>query len=453
MRVAYARALRNPVSAIGIAVTTAGALIFLCLFALHGAGFLQNPYIGILIFVLIPAVFIVGLLLIPVGIWLERRREAASGEPRRWPKVDLNDPTQRRMVAFIAIATVANVLILSMASYGAVEYSESQAFCGQVCHAVMEPEFVAHGDGLHGRVHCVQCHVGPGAGEFVTAKLNGTRQLWLAATGTYARPIPAPVESLPDVQDTCEQCHRPDRFVGDTLDVIYEHANDAANTETKTTVRLHVGGPVSGTGSGTGIHWHMNRANEIEYVALDDRRENIAYVRVVTPDGRMREFFGEGVKDSDVAGRPRRRMNCLDCHNRPAHTFASSPARVVDTALGQGLFSAKIPFIRREAVRALGASYPTQELAAEGIDREIREGVGAHQPRTYEEADLRRAIEVTQRLYRDNVFPGMKVGWGTYPHQLGHTESNGCFRCHDDSHKTKDGVAISQDCELCHSIE
>jgi hypothetical protein len=340
-----------------------------------------------------------------------------------------------------------------MASYGAVEYSESQAFCGQVCHTVMEPEFVAHADGLHGQVQCVQCHVGPGAGGFATAKLNGTRQLWLAATGTYAAPIPAPVETLPAVQDTCERCHKPDRFVGDRLDVIYEHANNAANTETKTTVRLHVGGPVAGTGSGMGIHWHMNRANQIEYVALDDKRENIAYVRVATPDGRVREFLGDGVKESDIAGKPRRRMDCLDCHNRPAHTFGSSPARAVDAALGQGLISAKIPFIRREAVRALGGAYASQELGLEGIDREIRKGVNAAEPRTFEEADLRRAIEVAQRIYRNNVFPSMKVGWGTYPNHLGHIESNGCFRCHDDSHKTKEGVAISQDCELCHTIE
>src|SRR6266545_4854640 len=195
MRVTFARALRNPVSAIGIALTTASALLFLFLFMLHVFGFVQNPYVGILVFILIPAVFVAGLLIIPVGVWLERRREAAGLEPRRWPKIDLNDPTQRRMIGFISIATIANVLILSMASYGAVEYSESQPFCGQVCHTVMEPEFVAHADGLHGRVHCVECHVGPGAGGFVSAKLNGTRQLWLAATGTYPRPIPTPVET------------------------------------------------------------------------------------------------------------------------------------------------------------------------------------------------------------------------------------------------------------------
>jgi hypothetical protein len=353
----------------------------------------------------------------------------------------------------VASLTLANVAILSVASYGAVEYSESQQFCGQACHAVMEPEFTAHQSGPHAQVHCVACHVGPGAGGFISAKLNGTRQLWLASTGTFNRPIPTPIESMPDVRTSCEQCHWPDRFVGDKVKVLYEHANDEANTETKTTVRLHVGGPVSGSGSGTGIHWHMNRANEIEYVALDEKREQIPYVRVATPDGRVREYFAEGVAAADLAGKPRRRMDCLDCHNRPAHRFGASPERAVDAAIGEGRISGKIPFIRRDAVRALMAPYASHEVAVPEIERALRDAVNARLPHAFEEADLRRAIGVTQAIYRSSVFPSMKVGWGTYPNQIGHTVSTGCFRCHDENHKTTDGAAISQDCELCHSFE
>ena len=317
----------------------------------------------------------------------------------------------------------------------------------------MEPEFTAHQSGPHARVHCVACHVGPGPGGFVAAKLNGTRQLWLASTGTFSRPIPTPLESMPDVRMSCEQCHWPDRFVGDKVNVIYEHADDEANTQTMTTVRLHVGGPITGTGSGTGIHWHMNRGNEIEYVALDEKREQIPYVRVATPDGRVREYFAEGVTAADVAGKARRRMDCLDCHNRPAHRFGSSPERAVDAAIGEGRINAKIPFIRRDAVRALMTPYASHEVAVTEIERTLRDAANARLPHAFEEADLRQAIGVTQAIYRSNVFPSMKVGWGTYPNQIGHTVSTGCFRCHDENHKTTDGVAISQDCELCHSFE
>lgn len=453
MRPQLAVALRNPISAMGVALAIANAFLFLILHALHLLGFLQTPYIGILVFILVPALFVIGLLFIPIGLWLEHRRMRAGVAAPVWPRIDLNDPGQRRILISVTVLTLVNMAILSMASFGAVEYSESQQFCGQVCHSVMEPEFVAHQNGPHGRVLCVACHVGPGAGGFVTAKLNGTRQLWLAVNGTHSRPIPTPLENMPDVRTSCEQCHWPYRFVGDTIKVFYEHADDEANTQTKTTVRLHVGGPVSGTGSGTGIHWHMNRANEIEYIALDDKREQIPYVRVGMPDGRVREYFAEGVTEGDLSGRARRRMDCLDCHNRPAHQFGSTPERAVDAALGEGLISTKIPFIRREAVRALSAAYTTQDVGLAQVERSIRDAMNARLPRAFEEADLRRAIGVTQAIYQSNVFSSMKVGWGTYPDQIGHTVSTGCFRCHDEGHKTRDGIAIRQECELCHTIE
>ncbi len=449
----FVAALRNRISAFGVALTTASAFLFLVLVALESLGFLQNPYAGIVVFVMVPALFVAGLLLIPVGLWLERRRRDAGVAEQAWPKLDLSDVAIRGTLLFVVVATIVNLGLLSWASYGAVQYSESQQFCGQACHAVMEPEFVAHQNGLHARVHCVDCHVGPGAQGFVKAKLNGTYELALAVTSRYPRPIPTPFEGLPGVRASCEQCHWPDRFVGDAIKVFYEYANSEANTPTKTTVRLHVGGRISGTGTGTGIHWHMNRANEIEYVALDDKREQIPYVRVATPDGRVREYFAKGVTAGDLTARPRRRMDCLDCHNRPAHAFGSKPERAVDAALGEGLISAKIPFIRQEAVRALRADYPTQAVALTRIDQSIREAVNARQPHAFEEAELRQAIAVTQGIYRTNIFPSMRVAWGTYANQLGHMTSPGCFRCHDEDHKGKDGLAIGQNCELCHAIE
>jgi hypothetical protein len=446
-------ALRHPISRIGVALTTASALLFIFLLVIDVLGVLQNPYAGIVVFILVPALFVFGLLLIPVGLWLERRRTAGGVAGPPWPRLDLNDAGIRRAVFLLITATLVNLGIVSIASYGTVQYTESQAFCGQACHAVMEPEFVAHRAGPHGRVHCVACHVGPGAGGFLTAKLNGTRQLALAVTGTHPRPIPTPVENMPTVESSCENCHQPDRFVGDVIKVFYEHADDETNTPTKTTARVHVGGPIGGAGRGSGIHWHMNRGNAVEYVALDDKREQIPYVRVTTPDGRVREYFAEGVATAAIEGKPRRRMDCLDCHNRPAHRFGSTPERAVDAALGAGQINAKIPFVRREAVRALRGAYTTQDIALREIERSMREAMNARLPHTFEEADLRQAIGVTQAIYRHNVFPSMKIGWGTYPDQLGHTTSNGCFRCHDENHKTRDGLAIRQECELCHTIE
>ncbi len=453
MRPVFAAALQNPISRIGVALTTATGLLFVFLLTIQVLGYLQNLYAGVVVFVLVPALFVVGLLLIPIGLWIERRRAARGVAAPAWPRIDLNDPAIRRAVFLLMAATAVNLGIVSMASYGAVEYTESEAFCGQACHSVMEPEFTAHQAGPHGRVPCVACHVGPGAGGFLTAKLNGTRQLALAVRGTHARPIPTPIEAIPSVVGSCENCHHPDRFVGDVIKVLYEHADDEANTQTKTTLRIHVGGPIGGTGSGAGIHWHMNRANHVEYVALDARRERIPYVRVSAPDGGVREYFAEGVRPADIEGRPRRRMDCLDCHSRPAHRFAASPEREVDEAIGAGQISAAIPFIRREAVRALRGQYANREIAFQGIDRSIREAVNVPSPSEPAAAELRRAIGVTQAIYARSIFPSMNVGWGTYVDQIGHTLATGCFRCHDDGHKTSEGLAIRQECELCHAIE
>jgi nitrate/TMAO reductase-like tetraheme cytochrome c subunit len=445
----FARVLKNRVSATGVALTTASALLFVALVVLEVAGVLENPYAGLVVFVMVPALFVAGLLLIPFGLWLERR---AAGD-RQGPVVDLGHRATRRMGVFLAAATVVNLVILSLASYGAVEYSESQSFCGQVCHTVMEPEFVAHQNGPHAKVHCVTCHVGPGARGMIHAKVNGIRQVYLVATGGYRQPIPTPVEDLPSTAHTCQQCHWPDRHIGDVVKVIAEHADDEANTPTTTTVKLHVGGATGGTGYGTGIHWHTNPANAIEYVAGDEKLEQIPYVRQTAPDGTVHEYFAEGADPAALAAKPRHRMECIDCHSRPAHSFGETPERAVDAAIANGQIDRSIPFVRREAVRALTATYPAREAAPAEIDKSIRAALQTSSSAGVDQAAVGRAISATQAIYNRNIFPTMKVTWGSYPNQVGHTTANGCFRCHDDQHKTRDGRAIRQDCELCHTIE
>ena len=450
MRPVVSAVLRSRIAAVGATLTTAGALLFVVLIALDFFGVIENPYAGIVIFVLVPAIFVFGLLLIPIGLWVDRRRGRIELPPVAFT---LADPNVRRAMIFVLAATIINLGLVSFASFGAVEYSESQEFCGQTCHPVMRPHFVAHQFGPHARVHCVSCHVGPGAGAFLSAKLNGSRQLWLVASHSFQQPIPSPIHNLPPVEGTCETCHWPDRYIGDIIKVFYEYADDAENTETKTTVRLHVGGAVKGTGIGSGIHWHMNRSNVVEYLAADEKREQIAYVKSTAGDGTVREYFGEGVAPADVAGKALRRMDCTDCHNRPAHTFGTTPERAIDAAIGAGLIDRTIPFIRREAVRAVSANYATHDTADQQIDRSIRDALKTNLPHGFEEAVLRRSIAVTQAIYRRNVFPEMDITWGTYANQSGHTTSNGCFRCHADTHKTRDGLTIKQDCESCHSIE
>jgi hypothetical protein len=451
------RLVRNAISFAGMILATISAVLFLVVFLADLFGWHTNPYLGIVFFLILPAFFIAGLLLIPLGAWLERKKRSRGKHPSdlRWPRFDLNDPTQRTAAFIVAVLTMANVVIVSLAAYRGIEYMDSVQFCGQVCHGVMKPEFTAYQDGPHSRVTCVQCHIGPGASWFARSKLSGTRQVFAVSLNTFSRPIPSPVQNLRPAREVCEQCHWPEKFHGDKIQRVFEYAEDEANTESVTTLDVHVGGGSERLGIATGIHWHMNVANEIEYIATDDKRQVIPYVRLKDRFGNVREYTAEGVTPDQLAKGERRRMDCMDCHNRPSHPMAPTAEKAVNSAMAQGEIPKNLPYVRREAVKALKATFATQEAADEGISRALREFYRTQYQQVYmtRRQDVERAVTSAQNVYNRNVFPEMNVQFGTYPNNIGHMDSPGCFRCHDDNHKTKDGKTISQDCDTCHHIE
>ena len=445
---------RSAISMAGAALTSVSAVVFLIFVALDALSVFRNPYIGLLIYLALPTGFLLGLLLIPLGNWRLRRRERA-GVQTDWPTIDFRNPQTRTTAAIIAFATVLNIVIISMASYGAVHYMETPGFCGQVCHSVMQPEFVAHQDAPHASVACVECHVGGGATSFARSKITGVRQLAHLVIGKYPRPIPVPVRNMRPARDTCEQCHWPEKIHGDNTRVIHEYAADEKNTETVTTLQVHVGGGSERLGIARGIHWHMNLANVVEYISTDDKRQVIPWVRVTDRLGGVREYTAEGVTPDQLAKGEHRRMDCMDCHNRPSHQIAATPERAVDELIARDAIPRTLPFVRRETVKALKGGYPTQEAAGEGISRALRDFYRSQYPRAYmsQRQDVETAVQAADTIYRRNVFPGMNVQFGTYPNNIGHIDFPGCFRCHDDNHKAKDGKTISQDCETCHKIE
>jgi NapC/NirT cytochrome c family, N-terminal region len=446
---------KNPLSLVGAILATLGAVLFLIVFFLDVLGLHTNPYLGIVFFIVLPSIFIAGLLLIPLGAWRQRRRRLAGKAEFHWPTLNLNDPRQRSFAFFIVAITLVNIVIVSIAAYSGVEYMDSVPFCGQVCHTVMEPEFAAYEDGAHSRVTCVQCHIGPGAGWFVRSKLSGARQVVAVTLGTHSRPIASPVHNLRPARETCEQCHWPEKFHGDRVRVIRDYAEDEKNTETAVTLNVHVGGGSDKLDIATGIHWHMNVANEIEYITTDDKRQVIPWVRMKDRFGNVREYTVDGVTPEDLAKGERRRMDCVDCHNRPAHPFDPTADKAVNRALATGRMSKTLPFIKREATAALKQTYPSQTAALDAIAARLREFYRTQQPTVYmgRRQDVERAVTATQQLYRRNVFPAMNVTWGTYANNIGHMDFPGCFRCHDAGHTTKDGKSIGQSCDLCHSIQ
>jgi len=447
--------LRNGWSIAGALLTTVAAVVFLVVFLADQFGLHTNPYLGIVFFVVLPAFFVLGLLMMPFGGWLERRRRRRGRAPAAWPRLDLSEPAGRQRALLFVALTGANLVIISLASYRGIEYMDTPQFCGQVCHQVMKPEFVAYQSAPHARVACVECHVAPGAAGLAEAKLSGVRRVVAALRHSHARPIPPLRGGRLPARETCERCHWPEKTHGDVIKRVAEYANDERNSETITTLRLKVGGGSEPLGAASGIHWHINVANEIEYLAADEMAEVIAWVRLEDRNGVVREYVRPGARPETSNGNQRRRMDCMDCHNRPSHPIAPSAARAVDEQLALEAIPKDLPFVRRESIRALEVEYPTEGEAMAGIARALGDFYrGAYKDVSdARRSDVDRAVRAVQGVYRRNVFPDMRVTFGTYPNHIGHVDAPGCFRCHNDELVAKDGRTIGQDCGTCHSIE
>jgi NapC/NirT cytochrome c family protein len=440
---------RHPVAITGAVIATAAAVVFIALTIGIVAGlFEHNPYAGLVVFVAVPALLVAGLLLVPLGMWLQRRKvERDPNAAGDWPILDFRRASVRRTALAITALTAANVVIILLAGYGSLHWMESPQFCGQVCHTPMHPQFTAWSGATHARVACVDCHIGEGAAAFVHAKLNGVRQMVHVMTNAVPAPIPPGAEMPPGAQArTCGACHRPGRAAGDRIRTIREYADDESNSETTTTLLMHVGG---GSSSPRSIHWHADPSVRIEYVATDAERQMIPYVKVTDAKGQMKEYRAPDTTDQAIGGGTRRTMDCVDCHNTVGHPIAATSEQAVDRALAAMPESRKLPFARREGVRLVKESYPSQDEALSAIDRELRKFYASRHG-SADDAALARTVAAVQEAYRRNVFPSMKVTFGSYPDNRGHVTSNGCFRCHDDSHEAKDGSKISGDCEYCH---
>jgi nitrate/TMAO reductase-like tetraheme cytochrome c subunit len=439
--------LRHPLAIAGALIATAASVVFIALLIAMLTGLLENPYAGLVVFIAIPALFVLGLLLIPVGVRLDRRTRLAEGDTRDdWPVIDFRNAHVRRTALAITALTAVNVVILLLAGYGSLHYMDSPAFCGQACHKPMHPQFTAWQNASHARIPCATCHISEGAKGFVHAKLSGVRQLVHVVTNSIPEPIP-PGTGMPSGAQAvlCLGCHQPERIAGDQIRLIREYADDEANTETLTILQMHTGAT---SVSGHAIHWHADPKVRVEYVATDERRQTIPFVRVTDASGKVKEYATPEATDQIRSGETRT-MDCIDCHNTVGHPIAPTPEKGVDGAIAAGRVSRQLPHVRREAVRLMTAHASDATDAAPAIERELREVYASRRGPNDQQA-LAQAVGALQALYSTNVFPAMKVKWGTYPNNKGHMTSDGCFRCHDGTHEAKDGSTINADCEYCH---
>lgn len=450
----FADLFYNAVTYLGVLTSLMVFIIEVFLFAIDFFSGTANLYLGLITYLVLPGVLLFGLALIPLGVWWKRRRlQRGIPQPElRSFRVDLAIPAHRNALLVFIVGTAILVLMSLVGSYQAYHYTESVPFCGTLCHTVMKPEYTTYLTSPHGKVACVDCHIGPGAGWFVKSKLSGLRQVWRTMLSSYARPIATPIRNLRPAEETCLQCHWPGKFFS-TIDLRRTYyLPEKDNKEWSIRMSLNVGG---GDAGNYGVHAHMNIDRDIYYASEDKERDNLSWVKSVDKNGKEETFV---TKDSRFRNSPPpvteiRKMDCIDCHNRPSHRFLPANA-LVDRAMEDGRIAPGLPDIREQGVKVLSKEYAGDEQAFEDIGKDIESYYQSSHPELADSmrAQIGQAVSSLREIYSTNIFPYMKARWDVHPDHIGHMNSRGCFRCHDNRHKNGDGKAISRECQSCHLI-
>jgi hypothetical protein len=449
---------KNWLTIIGSIIAAINLILILLLFVISTIFDKGSTNLGLFIYIILPGFLIFGLLLIPIGMILERKRifKGLVHEAARLPYIDLNDSSHRNAFIIFTITTIIVLFLSTLGSFKAYHITESVEFCGTLCHQVMEPEHTAYLNSPHANVACVECHVGSGASWYVKSKLSGLHQVYAVMTNSYPRPIETPLHDLRPARETCEKCHWPQKFYARSLWTNKYFLADSANTEWDIMLQMKTGPEYSGLGLKEGIHWHINPDINIEYISENDKRENITYVKYTNKStGKVTIYRNENnpVSDSLISASSTRTMDCIDCHNRPSHNY-KSPSVYFNKAMLTGAVSKSIPFFKKAAMDILRESFTDKDTAM----MKIEEGITRFYKTDYSEyydknKDLiNSSVASVQKAFNQNTFPAMKVTYDRYPEHIGHLESDGCFRCHNGSFKSDDGRTITRDCNQCHTI-
>ncbi|MBN2598611.1 MAG: NapC/NirT family cytochrome c [Marinifilaceae bacterium] len=418
-----------------------------------------SSYMGLIIYIVLPIFMVIGMLLIPIGMLIQIRRNKKQmfiSEDMKWPRVDLNDQKHRNAFSLFVIISFIFLFLSSIGSYEAFVYSESVPFCGTLCHSVMEPEYVTYQKSAHAKVACVECHVGEGADWYMRSKLSGLYQVYAVTVNNYPRPIPTPLANLRPARETCEHCHWPEKFYPNRIKNEQHFLADENNTEWNIQLTMKTGPDHHTQKLSEGIHWHINPNVKIEFMSADNKSEYIQWVKYTNKATGEEYIFEDTMMEPDstfFADGKLHEMDCMDCHNRPSHGYLSPPD-FVDAAMSSKEVDPQIPYIKLAAMEALKATYTTKDSADLLIKQTVLNFYKENYPDkgVEHEANILKAIEGIKIAYHENTFPEMKVRWDAYPNHKSHMETQGCFRCHDNNHSTKDGRVISKDCNLCHSI-
>jgi nitrate/TMAO reductase-like tetraheme cytochrome c subunit len=360
---------------------------------------------------------------------------------------------RKTMMGTVVTLLVGGIALALVAAGGIVawEYTNSNAFCANMCHAVHPEEPVAHAASGHARVQCVECHMGRMSTlQLMAAKPAHAKELWGMIVG-YERPTMS--STLRPARDSCEACHWPEVRHSDTVRTKVRYDTDAKSRESRTTLVMHTGFGEVRESSAKGIHWHI--AQEVTYAAVDPQKQKIPWVQARGADGKTVTYFDptSGVTPQALDKVEKRRMDCIDCHNAAGHPF-SNPANLVDEAIRDGKISRSLPSIKARAIAIIEKAAPVtggeaerrtkfEELIATSAPKDLKPEL-AKAEKSFEE-EMKRILLLTS-------FSAERLTWRTFPDNIGHNDFAGCFRCHDGKHLDENGQAIRLQCTLCHAL-
>ncbi len=471
------RLFSNWITLLGAGLATLAGSLLVTATLLEAISTRSNPYLRGFLILSLPLIFLLGLGLIPIGLYVQRRYERALMARGLTPESSLfgrafyllaSDSRSRRLILFVGFLTAVNILLLFVGGHQAVRYMDSPLFCGTSCHTQMQPEWTAYKRSAHNQVACVECHIAPGTTALVEAKLQGLSQLFSTLTGTYHRPIPAFKVHRGEIASTCEGCHDRSRFTGERVRIYPHYKPDKDNTPAFNMMLLHVGGSVGSPpfpGGGPagpavkyiGIHAHMAPDHLVRYEYFDKERTRIGKITVLK-EGKLTAEYK--LPDAGPSEKPlgERVMDCTDCHNRPAHRFDGTVRQAVERAVFAGRLDAKQPYVVKVAMAVLSQATVSREEAPAYFKKAVPAAY-ASVDKVPSAAELDLVSADITRIYLRNVFPAMNIRWNTYPDLAGHYAEGdeqhvGCLRCHDGKHQARlaDGRSKTMDksCDLCH---
>ena len=354
------------------------------------------------------------------------------------------------------VATLSVVLVvIALLGAGGIagwEYSNSNAFCAAMCHDVHPEEIAAHKEGAHARVNCVECHMGRNSTLHLMAlKPTHAKELWGMIFG-YERPLTS--GTLRPSREACESCHYPAVEHHDSVAVKVHYGTDTNSSESRTTIVLHTGMEAIRDGYTKGIHWHIQ--NEVRFVSPDPQRRDIPWVEVVKPDGTKVAYIDAATKltPEQIGALPARPMACYDCHNSVGHPF-TNPSELVDEAIRTGKINRKLPDTKARA-QALVDQLPeitgeTAERAAK-VDSLLAEAATKAATAPEFKAAEQKFNAAMREILLAASFREKGFSWKSFPKHTGHTDTPGCFRCHDGKHFNDKGEVIRLQCTLCHAM-